>query len=359
MNTFLSVNRMNILSVVLDQNGKLKQGANTRSWYEKNNVAHAYAQIFIETGFLSNAASLRERIYYIQNNLNSPVGCKYCKQEVRLKLGASLRFFKTCLSVPCMAKHKSSNAQRMWANKTPEELSQFCLNSSVKNKGKKLSLEQRKAMSERMKGVKQSKELVEKRMSARKNNGKEWHTESTRKKLSVSNQITHSSFEYKEKHKDTYALVAKKLSHIMKEKISKGEFTPPITNSWTKWSAYAVRNGSIKKFRSSWEAAFWLLNEDLEYEKVRIPYRYNGEIKIYIVDFNSKTTLYEIKPNSTKDNEKNLVKFKAADDWAHENGYEFKIVSDDWFVDNINLNVLATENSHLLIPMKKLLCTKK
>jgi hypothetical protein len=60
------------------------------------------------------------------------------------------------------------------------------------------------------------------------------------------------------------------MSEIMKNKILRGEFTPPITNSWTKWKSFIVIDDVTKKFRSNWDAAFWLLNKnDVEYEKLR------------------------------------------------------------------------------------------
>jgi hypothetical protein len=74
-------------------------------------------------------------------------------------------------------------------------------------------------------------------------------------------------------------------SNIMKEKIRKGEFTPKITNSWTHWDAKIELNGIIRKFRSSWEACFWLCNQYLSYETLRIPYEINGIEHTYIADF--------------------------------------------------------------------------
>lgn len=91
---------------------------------------------------------------------------------------------------------------------------------------------------------------------------------------------------------------AKLASIRMREKIAKGEFTPAITNSRTHWEAKIILNGRTKKFRSSWEACFWLCNQHLDYESYRIPYDNNGIIKTYIADFFDYTTktLYEIKP---------------------------------------------------------------
>jgi len=142
----------------------------------------------------------------------------------------------------------------------------------------------------------------------------------------------------------------------MKKKISEGSFTPCITNSWTKWSAYVNINNQCRKFRSFWEASFFVLNTNLEFEKIRIPYTYNNQIHSYIVDFVDMTNkiLYEIKPNSTKTNELNQIKFSAAHDWAKINGYSFKIISDDWFKQNAK-TIDYTNHPQLYSSMKQFL----
>ena len=85
-----------------------------------------------------------------------------------------------------------------------------------------------------------------------------------------------------------------KQSNTIKVKIQNGEFTPPITNTWTHWKAYILQGNKTFKFRSSWEACFWFCNQNLEYESIRI----KGKTKTYISDFYDSTTntLYEIKP---------------------------------------------------------------
>jgi len=88
---------------------------------------------------------------------------------------------------------------------------------------------------------------------------------------------------------------------IMLEKISTGEFTPPITNSYTHWDAVVETNEGLHKFRSSWEACFWLCNKHMLHEKIRIPYKDDHNVlRTYIADFyDEKTnTLYELKPKS-------------------------------------------------------------
>ena len=85
-----------------------------------------------------------------------------------------------------------------------------------------------------------------------------------------------------------------KSGNTLKIKIQNGEFTPPITNTWTHWNACILLDNKTFKFRSSWEACFWFCNQHLKYESIRI----KGKNKTYISDFYdiSTNTLYEIKP---------------------------------------------------------------
>ena len=91
-----------------------------------------------------------------------------------------------------------------------------------------------------------------------------------------------------------------KQSNVLKEKIKNGEFTPNITNTWTHWDATIVLNENVYKFRSSWEAAFYVSNQHLLYEFIRIPYKLNGKDRSYIADFfdEENNIVYEIKPIS-------------------------------------------------------------
>jgi len=90
-------------------------------------------------------------------------------------------------------------------------------------------------------------------------------------------------------------------STIMLQKIASGEFTPNISNSWTHWDAEIIIDNKSKKFRSSWEACFYMSNPNLLYEKLRLPYLDKmGTIRTYIADFydDKNNILYEIKPIS-------------------------------------------------------------
>lgn len=126
---------------------------------------------------------------------------------------------------------------------------------------------------------------------------------------------------------------AKKISDSMKKLIATGKFTPCITNSWCK--SRAIINNI--PFRSSWEAVFYILNDKLEYEKIRIPYiNENGIEKIYIIDFldTHNKRLFEIKPKCNRHTPNNILKEQAANKWASQNGYLYFIISDEYFYIN-------------------------
>jgi len=167
------------------------------------------------------------------------------------------------------------------------------------------------------------------------------------KRVGAINSIKMKLFNQTDRGKDNLKKRAHKNSEIMKHKIAIGEFTPYITNTRTHWSARIILDdGSIKKFRSSWEAVFWNSNKHLEFETIRIPW-IDSELKShsYIVDFydKSKNIIYEVKPKSTwaaQDNKmqqvieyclKNIIKFI----WINEDNILSYINNIDFEGENI------------------------
>jgi len=141
----------------------------------------------------------------------------------------------------------------------------------------------------------------------------------------------------------------RKISNTLKAKISNGEWTPCVTNSWAKsrCKVNINQNGKdiIVKCRSSWDAYFQIVNPNLLYEKVRVPYFIDGEFHNYVMDFvdiNNKI-LYEIKPDSLKETRVNKIKFSAAKDWAKLNDFKFKVISGKWFKDNYSNEILENQ----------------
>lgn len=334
-------------------NGKLIHKALQRSWYERNYKLSILEEIQLETMFLDAEASLRERLYYIEFDLTSPKICTFCNErQLRLKTGGTLRFFKSCYNIDCKKQCRSAAISTNWRTFTEEQKRLLKEKIRKANLGKKASLEVRQAQANRMRGRKQSETTVSKRMNSRKANGTPWITEETKQKLSISNKKVHTSAEFRAKHKTTYDNSRVKQSATMKTKIANGSFTPPITNSWTHWSAYANKNGVTKRFRSSWEAAFWLLT-DFEYEKIRVPYNYQGKERVYIVDFvdSAKNVIFEIKPDSIRNTGVNKTKFEAATAWAKQNNYTFEIIGNNWFAQYIT-DSLFVDNEHLRVPLR-------
>ena len=186
-----------------------------------------------------------------------------------------------------------------------------------------------------MLGTKQTKETIEKR--ALKHKGKLLSDE-TKLKISLSNKKTHNSKEYIDKRNQTHIEVGTKLSLIMKTKIMEGKFTPNITNSWTRKNIELDIDGVKIKFRSSWDAAYAVLNLTHQYEKIRIPYEIDGVIKTYIVDFADfeNNILYEIKPSSMIKSSMCQKKMEAAKKWAYENNWVYKFITDEWFINNLS-----------------------
>lgn len=136
----------------------------------------------------------------------------------------------------------------------------------------------------------------------------------------------------------------KRQSNTIKNKIASGEFTPCITNSWTKTRIYYDN----MKFRSSWELLFYLImtkihNIKLEYEKIRIKYKdENNNFRNYIVDFYDETnkTLYEIKPLGELATKNAKLKIKYAIKYSNKNNITFKVIDNNWFKENYNNEIL-------------------
>ena len=281
---------------------------------------------------------IRERIFYIFNDYDQPQLCPYCKVNKLNFLNNVICLSKICKSKECKGKIVGINNSKTWNNRSAAEKSIIAERRAISNRGKKRSPEIIARMRLLSLGRKGTPESKKRRFETRKNNGKPWHTETAKCKIRNSNKITHNSLDYRIKNKIT-ELTRAKLSNTMKLKIAEGTFTPCITNSWTRWKAFANINGIQIKFRSTWEAAFWILNQHLQYEKVRIPYVLDGVSKNYIVDFvdYDNRILYEIKPELEIETVKNKSKMAAAKSWCSLHGYTMKIVSNNWFQQNAHL----------------------
>ena len=117
-------------------------------------------------------------------------------------------------------------------------------------------------------------------------------------------------------------------SMTMKKKILSGEFTPNSNNRNTHWES----TFDNKTYRSSWEALYQYINQDAEYEKLRIEYNINNTTKIYIVDFvdHVNKQVIEVKPQELCAGEKFQAKLTALIDWAELNKYKLIIADKEW-----------------------------
>lgn len=152
-----------------------------------------------------------------------------------------------------------------------------------------------------------------------------------------------------------------KQSITIKENIKNNKFTPCVTNSWCKSRINLYFKNKTVYCRSSWDATFQILNEDYEYEKIRIPYiNENNKRRIYIVDFvdEKNKILYEIKPKEELNDKNIILKTNAAIEWCKFNKYEFKIIDESYFKKVLSIKnniekIKLQENSNLILKRMK------
>lgn len=202
---------------------------------------------------------------------------------------------------------------------------QECINNNVWKLKKNISLEKLKQRGESI-----TKSLIKFHKSE--------HGKFNAKKLGKINSEKLKKYFQTEKGKLQIRSSAIKQSKKMKQLIADGKFTPTITNSWTHWDAKIIlSDGKIKKFRSSWEAAFWNSNKHLEYETVRIPYiDKNNKKRNYIPDFYDKDNniVYEIKPTVHYNQQR--WKISQAIDFCLKNNLKFIWINENNLLEYIN-----------------------
>lgn len=325
-------------------NGRMKPGTLVFEWYKTHNEELLYNSIMLHTHFLDKFnPSFRERIYYIQNDLKKVVLCEICGKFPKKFMNNTISLAHCCKNNECRSQYNRENIKIIKKNISNDVWNEARKKISLANRG---SFEDRfgkeradiikNKLRQRNLGKIQSESTKMKRYISRKNNGKPWHSDETKEKIKQSNIITSNNLSKEDRlkiHENGY----KKQSITMKNKILNGSFTPNITNSWTHFKSYVnLENGTIKKFRSNWEAVFWLLNDQLLYEKIRVPYYINNKFHIYITDFydKNKKIIYEIKPNSLKNNNINIIKRNAVIKYCNENDMQYIEINDDWYKEN-------------------------
>jgi len=322
------------LSVLYNSNGDLIAGIENIQFYRDKGILHVYEYIMLNTVFLDSATtSIKERIFYIFNDLTELQLCPHCCINKRKYQANKKSLTNTCGSNVCKkSKIHRRDTSHLYVNKECQ-----CGNTF------KVSIKS---------GM--NKQYCTRKCYISFRNYR--HSLDTILKIRESNKRKHSDPIWRLSMKEIYEQSHKKISETMKTKILAGTFTPCITNSWTRWTAAVCIDGKNKKFRSFWEATFYLLTPGLEFEKIRIPYILDNQSHSYIVDFvdEKNKILYEIKPKSTKDSELNQLKFQYATTWAKDNGYSFVVISDDWFRNNVN-RLDFNEHPQLYNSMKQFL----
>lgn len=129
---------------------------------------------------------------------------------------------------------------------------------------------------------------------------------------------------------ETKNAMRQKMSNIMKNKIMNGEFTPKSENYKTFGMIHFRQGNDIRKVRSMWELIYWLQNEKLEYEKIRIEYfdTVTNRKRVYITDFydSEKNKIIEIKPKKYQD-QRFIDKRKS----VLQSGYDFEVIDEEYF----------------------------
>jgi hypothetical protein len=150
------------------------------------------------------------------------------------------------------------------------------------------------------------------------------HTEETKKKISQKNSGKRNGM-FGRVHSDEHK---KQLSVKMKSLILTGQFTPNSNNRNTYWDA--TFDG--KQYRSSWEAMYQYYNQNAEYETLRIPYLWNGDNHVYIVDFvdHISKLAIEVKPKELFKGDKWAAKYDALVEWAIAQNYTVLLVDQHW-----------------------------
>lgn len=264
------------LNTIFLKNGKYNKSQATKHWFEVRGYLNFYYEIlkltpyFKESEKICNKELLSMRITDILNKTLYQRRCKICNKIIHV---IDHKWPSTCDNKNCKSKYHSIRCKE--GNKTKDY-------SYLKNP-----------------------ELIKKRIESRRNNGRPWNTPESNLKAAKSNSETWKKIwsdpndhaEYKKRFYNSRPEHSKKI----KELIASGKFTPCITNSWANSKCKLLHVNNYEKFyRSSWDAAFQILNPDFEYEKLRI--KYIGEDNKehnYIVDFinDDKKILVEIKPD--------------------------------------------------------------
>lgn len=247
-----------------------------------------------------------ELLFCIENNLSSQTLCPMCSNIVNFK--SYSEGYTTCCSKRC------SNLYRLQIE--PTHLNKFISAGASSLVGKKPWNV----------GLKYD---VPKHQKYKDPEGWEHNKNYLREKLGGENNPSFG--------KSPSIETRNKQSASTRKIIREGKFTPNSNNSNTHWDSFCRQ----KKFRSSWEAAFYSMHQegDLEYESLRIDYHFEERDRVYIVDFISHKhkVVYEVKPMSYLEEPITLSKLSALKEWCEKNEYIMVIVDELYLKERISL----------------------
>lgn len=215
----------------------------------------------------------------------------------------------------------------------------FCSECNIKLGWEKLSKQKKGKTREEIyskEGLQKQKDAEEKRrekgFGVSKRKGKtyeeiygEERAEEVKRNLSESHKGISQTKETRDKH-----------SLTMKRKILSGEWSPNIHNNFTHWQSEVIVDGKVFKFRSTWEVEVFEQLKDvyplseIEYETLRIPYKYDGIEHIYIVDFYIplKRLAIEVKPTNSLFDKQEQEKIRVCKEFCKQNNMIFVIFNE-------------------------------
>ena len=348
--------RSEALQTLTNVNGSFLAGTckDSASWFVCRNLEDLHEFVLKETSFLNDhEPSLYLRLLCLKLDVSEPPICQFCN-DLRTPIFCESRFRPTCKKTVCILKFRSQLSTQMHANFSDEKKKQIAKKIGASNSGSfsdKFDYETAQRLRQKISATAkcriQTQSEKKKRIDTRKSNNvildRDWMTDECKRKISESNKKTHQDPVFQQRLKDSgsRAQMKKNQSATMKKKIELGEFTPN-SNNWRRSVTFSLDyEESLLRFRSKWEAIFYLVTversgEKLEYESIRIPNLFEGDSRVYIVDFFSPINkkLIEIRPTSRQNIPKEIAKFDAARQWAETKGINFELIDEHWFYAN-------------------------
>lgn len=277
-------------SSIFNKNGNIVSWINDISKFDSRYISSIYKH----TADLPSDVLYKYRVLFLADVIKiDDIICPYCSKS-RKKSSSGSGTIKTCGSAECAHSLLSQIAIKRKSYLSGQTV-EARKKSGDKNRGRNVSLETRKKISESLKS--------------------NWANPSYRERVIQKNRQSGTPG---------------RISQGIKRAILEGKFTPQSNNYFDRRDEISSTVTGINNYRSKWEKKFHEKNPNCIYEGIRIPYIHNNETKIYIVDFVDieSRILYEIKPLAFIDTDINSLKFSAAREWCNANNFKFKLITE-------------------------------